>query len=157
MEIRCWHSTFTDCSWGWRSVAGLDLKRIQSPHINELIDGQNPGNQLGWYVQGWFYSAHLSGDVAEFLSHGFWGTNSSCCSCANKGFSTNRNANDMLHEDVICTIYIICNVYSLNTNFPGTRTNSLDVQYVWLQSLLIWNVRRCVFSSLLLSVYGGLL
>ena len=37
-----WHSTFTDCSWGWRSVTGLDLKRIQSPYIKEFIDGQTP-------------------------------------------------------------------------------------------------------------------
>ena len=42
MEIRCRHSTFTDCSWGCRSVTGLDLKRIQSPYINERIDGQTP-------------------------------------------------------------------------------------------------------------------
>lgn len=42
MEIRCWHSTFTDCSWAWRSVTGLDLKGIQSPYINEFIDGQTP-------------------------------------------------------------------------------------------------------------------
>ena len=72
-------------------------------------------DKLHRYVERWFYSSHLSGDVAEFLSHGFWGTNSSCCSCANKGFSTNRNAKDMLHEDVICTIYILY-VYSLNTH-----------------------------------------
>lgn len=35
--------------------------------------------------------------------------------------------------------------------------SSLDVQYVWLQSLLIWNVRRCAFGSILLFVYGSLL
>ena len=124
---------------------------------------------LFWYVERWFYSSHLSGDVAEFLSPGFWGTNSSCCSCANKGFSTNRNAKDMLHEDVICTIYIyILYVYSLNTHtatsqssvdshkipiFPQTRMSSWDVQYGWLQSLLIWNVLALRFWARFCCLY----
>ena len=47
------------------------------------------------------------------------------------------------------------------TIFSKTKMSSnefieSDVQHVWLQSLLIWNVRRCVFGSFLLSV-GDLL